>query len=279
MGKGRWEPWEEQYLRSRWQTMTDKEIAGKLGRPEEGIYRKRRILGLSKAGGRPTNKSREEANKRPNEISLAQLSKEERIKFYKSQFDRNWRYKHLKKVLLDDELDYYRHRYIDVIDSMDSITYTEEDLVHAMIMCDVQIMRVQEIIKSELEAYKDADDDDDMRRPPAQYLYKDLNDAENRYVKLQEKLNLTRQQRLKENREEDITIVSIVTNLLDKRNRAEADRLAGELSYFTKRATTDMDKMDFLLGGEDLFGKGKKKKKKKKEKDGKLQEEEESPPG
>ena len=57
---------------------------------------------------------------------------------------------------------------------------------------------------------------------------------------------------MKENREEDITIVSIVTNLLDKQNRAEADKLAGQLDYFTKRAKTDMDKMDFLLGGEDL---------------------------
>ena len=254
MAKGRWEAWEEQYLRSHWQSATDKEIGKKLSRAEEGIYRKRKQLGLTKgAGGRPTNKSREQAAKRPNEISLAQLPKDERIKFYKSQFDRNWRYKQLKKILVDDdEMEYYKHKYIDIIDSMDSLTYVEEDLVHSLIMCDIQVLRLQELIGSELRAYKEADEDDDTHRPPPQYLYKDLNDAEGRYVKIQEKLNLTRQQRLKENREEDITIVSIVSNLLDKRNRADADRLAGELDYFTTRAKTDMDKMDFLLGGEDL---------------------------
>jgi hypothetical protein len=57
---------------------------------------------------------------------------------------------------------------------------------------------------------------------------------------------------LKENKEEDITIVSIVTNLLERRNRADADRLAGELDYFKNRAKKDMNKMDFLLGDDGL---------------------------
>ena len=255
MAKGRWEAWEEQYLRSNFMKMTDKEISKKLDRNEDGVYRKRKSLGLSKgSGGRPSNKDRSDAASKPNDYRLAQLTKDERVKFYKSQFDRNWRYKHLCNVLLVDELEYYKHRYIDVIDSMDSITYVEEDLVHNMVMCDVQILRIQEMIKTELQAYKEADDDDDTRRPPPQYLYKDLNDAQNQYVKYQEKLNLTRQQRLKENKEEHITISSIVTNLLDRRNRADADRQAGELDYFAKRCKTDMDKMNFLLGGEDLFG-------------------------
>jgi hypothetical protein len=255
VAKGRWEAWEEQYLRSNYIKMTDREISEKLKRTEDGVYRKRKALGLSKGtGGRPSNKDRQVANNKPNEYALAQLSKEDRVKFYKSQFDRNWRYKHLCNVLMVGELDYYKHRYIDVIDSMDSITYVEEDLVHNMVMCDVQILRIQEIIKTELQAYKEAAaDDDDTRRPPAQYLYKDLNDAQNQYVKYQEKLNLTRQQRLKENKEESITISSIVTNLLDRRSRADADKLAGELDHFAKRCKTDMDKMDFLLGGEDLL--------------------------
>ena len=257
MTKGRWEGWEEQYLRANFMKMTDKEIGEKLKRDEGSIYRKRKSLGLSKgAGGRPTNKERLEQSGRPNEYALSQLPKEERVKFYKNQFKSNWRYKHLCNVLLDEEMDYYKHRYIDSIDSMDSITYVEEDLVHSMVMCDVQIMRIQELIKTELQAYKNADDDDDTRRPPPQYLYKDLSHAQNQYVKYQEKLNLTRQQRLKENREEDITISSIVSNLLDKRNRADADRLAGELDYFSKKCHSDMSKMDFLLGGEDI-GSGK----------------------
>ena len=254
MAKGRWESWEEQYLHANYMKMTDGEISEKLKRAEDSIYRKRKSLGLSKGtGGRPTNQDRQEGTVRPNEYALSQLPKYERVKFYKSQFDRNWRHKHLVAVLLDSEMEYYKHRYIDVIDAMDSITYVEEDLVHNMVMNDIQIMRIQELIKTELQAYRDADGDDDARRPPAQYLYKDLNDAQNQYLKSQEKLNITRQQRLKENKEEDITISTIVQNLLDKRNRADADRLAGELDYFSRECKTEMDKMDFLLGGEDLL--------------------------
>jgi hypothetical protein len=253
MADGRWSEWEKQYLRANFMKMTDKEIAAKLKRKEDAIYRKRKHMGLKKgSGGRPSDNERLDAANRPNEYSLAQLNKEDRIKFYKSQFDKNWRYKHLKKILMDEEMEYYRHRYIEAMDAMDTITYVEEDLLHNMIMCDVQISRIQGQIKDELQAYKNADDDDDLKRPPAQYLYKDLGDAEKRYVDYQQKLNLTREQRLKNNKEENISIASIVQNLLDKRLRAETDRMAGELDYFTKRGLDDMNKMDFLLGGEDL---------------------------
>jgi len=249
MSKGRWQAWELQILKTHWQSMTDKEIGERLGRDADAIYRKRRVLGLQKGNGRPTNDSRKKAAmEQPTEYSLAQLSKDERVKFYKSQFSSNWRYKHLLRILLAGEVEYYKHKYIEMINSMDSITIVEEDLLHNMIMCEIQIIRIQEQIKTELEAFKDADDDD--ARPPPQYLYKDLNDSEQRYIKYQRELNLTRQQRMKDNREEDVTIATIVQGLLDKRNRADADRLAGEMGYFSKRCRNDMDKMDFLLGGD-----------------------------
>lgn len=251
MSKGRWKEWENEFLRANYVVLTDKEIAEKLGRKPDGVYRKRRSLGLSKRNGRPTDDERHQAP--PTEYSLSKLPKEERLKFYKTHFESNWRYKHLKRVLLPQELDYYRHRYIECIDAMDSLNYIEEDLVHNMVMCDIQVMRIQEQIKVELEEFKNADKDSDNWKLPNQALYKDLNDAEKKYMEFQKQLNITRQQRLKENREEDITITSVVENLLDKKKRAGVDKLAGELDYFKKRAATDMSKMDFLLGARDLF--------------------------
>lgn len=249
MSKGRWEKWEEAWLRSHWKKLTDKQIAEKLGRNEDSITRKRKLLGLIKRVGRPTEDSIKKAlTNEPSDYVISKLSKEERLEFYKNSFDRNWRYKHLRRVLMDNELEYYKHKYVEAIDAMDSINYVEEDLLHNMIMCDVQIVRLQEQIKNELKRFQDDDDDD--TRPPPQYLYKDLNDLETRYMKYQEKLSLTRQQRLKDNRESDINIASIIQNLQDKRNRADADRLAGEMNYFKNRCKSDMDKMNFLLGGD-----------------------------
>lgn len=245
--KGRWEAWEEQWLRQHWTKCTDKQIAEKLNRDEASVTRKRKHLGLIKNNGRPSNDIRKQATlKNPTEYSLYNLDKEERIKYYKNNFSHNWRYKSLTRQLLQDELDYYRHKYITSMDSMDSITSLEEDLLHHMIVCEINIIRIQEQIKESIEKFKSGDDD----RPPSQFLYNDLDKAELRYVKYQEKLNLTRQQRMKHDTEEDITISTIVQNLMDKRARADADRLAGEMNFFKKRCKEDMGKMDFLLGGE-----------------------------
>ena len=247
MSKGRWAPWEEQWLKQHWNKATDKEIAEKLGRDEKGVARKRKLMGLIKANGRPTNNSKIDATtSSPTPYSLSKLNKDERLKFYKASFKTHWRYKLIKKILLDDELDYYEHKYIEFIDTND-ITLIEEDLLHNMIMCEIQIVRIQTQLRDAIKKYNEDDDDD--KRPPPQYLYKDLNDAEQRYLKYQEKLNLTRQQRMKDNREESVTISSIVKELIDKKSRRDADRLAGELDFFNRTAREEMNGMDFLLGG------------------------------
>lgn len=246
MSKHHWKAWEDEILKKNWENQSDKEIAATVGRTEESVARRRKILGFSKKNGRPKNSTRKDAIfKNPNDYSLAQLSKEDRIQFYKTQFEKNFRYPYLEKILMTDELVYYKHKYIEFLDSIDTITLQEEDLVHNMIMTEVQIIRIQEQIKDQLEDYRDSD----ATHPPPQYLYKDLSDAEDRYLKYQTKLNLTREQRLKSNREEKITITRMVRAFQDKKNRAEAGNTAGIFSYFTKQCRDDMDKMNFLLGG------------------------------
>lgn len=247
MAKHHWKVWEDEVLKKKWENSTDKEIAEIIGRDEKSVARRRKLLGFSKKNGRPKNSTRREAIfQNPNEYSLAQLSKDDRLEFYKTQFEKNFRYAYLKRTLMSDEINYYKHKYIEFLDSIDTITLQEEDLLHNMIMTEVQIIRIQEQIKDQLEIYRD---DEESGHPPPQYLYKDLSDAEDRYMKYQKSMNLTREQRLKSNREEKITITRMVQSLQDKRNRAEAGKTAGIFNYFADQCRDDMDKMNFLLGG------------------------------
>jgi len=247
--KGHFTAWEDQVIRDEWETSTDEEIASRIGRTIEAISRRRKILGFVKTNGRPKKSTRKKAIfGDPNEYNLSKLSKEDRIEFYKSKFDKNPRYQWLLKTLMDDELEYYQIKYIEMLDALDSITHQEEDILHNMIMKEIQITRIQTQIKEALEDYLDQDEDDE-RRPPPQYLYQDLDKAEQQYVKYQEKLRLTREQRLKIDKEEKITIASLVKDLLDKENRQRAGEIAGHLSYFTDRCKEDMLKSKFLLGG------------------------------
>jgi len=247
-GKGHFTAWEDQTIRDEWETSTDEEIGRRLGRTTEAIARRRKILGFVKGNGRPKKSTRKKAVfENPNEYSLSKLSKEDRIEFYKAKFEKNHRYQWLLRTLLADEIEYYKIKYIEILDSLDSITHQEEDILHHMIMKEIQITRIQTQIKEALEEYLDRDEDDE-RRPPPQYLYQDQDKAEQQYVKYQEKLRLTREQRLKINKEEKITIASLVKDLLDKENRRKSGEIAGQLSYFTDRCKDEMLKNKFLIG-------------------------------
>jgi len=245
--KGHFTVWEDQVVRDNWQTETDFVIGERIGRGEDAIARRRKALGFSKPNGRPRRASRKAAIlKNPTEHSLSKLSKEDRIQFYRTKFDQNIRYGWLLRILMEEEMEYYKIKYIEIMDNLDSITHQEEDLLHNMIMKDIQIMRLQSQIKEQLERYYDEDEDE--RRPPAQYLYQDLDKAEQSYIKYQEKLKLTREQRLKTDREEKITISSLVREYRDMEKRARGGKIAGQLSYFTQKCKDDMVKMQFLIG-------------------------------
>jgi hypothetical protein len=245
--KSHFKAWEDALIKEHWATMTDEELAKKIGREPLAVAKRRKRLGLSKPNGRPGNTTRKDAVfANPSEYSLASLSKEDRIQFYKTKFEENFRYPNLLKILTTDELEYYKRKYIEFLDAIDTITLQEEDLLHNMIMTEIMTLRVQIQIKDAMDQYNDSDDED--KRPPPQYLYKDLNEMEKRYVDYQEKLNLTREQRLKAHREEKVNISTIVRGLLDKKNREEAGRTAGVMAYFAGRAKDDMNKMKYLLG-------------------------------
>jgi hypothetical protein len=245
--KGHFTAWEDQIIRDEWQTCTDEEVGKRIGRSPEAIARRRKTLKLSKKNGRPRKESRKHAIlNNPTQHRLSKLSKEDRIEFYKNKFDQNHRYGWLQRTLMEDELDYYKLKYIETLDSLDSVTHQEEDLLHGMIMKEIQILRLQYQVKEQLEKYYD--DDDEERRPPPQYLYQDIDKAEQQYIKYQEKLKLTREQRLKTDREEKITIAAIVRDFQDAENRNRAGEVAGQLSYYTNKCKEDMLKMQFLLG-------------------------------
>lgn len=249
--KHHFKAWEDQIIKEKWQTSTDEIIASEIGRTTESVARRRKALGFSKRNGRPGKQTRAKAIlSNPTEYSLATLSKDDRIAFYRSQFSKNHRYPFLIKILMDNEVPYYKYKYIEFMDTVDSITLQEEEMLHNMLMTEIHILRIQEQIKEAVVAYRDETINAEDRLPPPQYLYKDLNDAEARYARYHKDMNITREQRLKANREEKITITSMVASLQDAQNRHKAGQSAGLMSYFSKKCKDDMTKMDFLLGAD-----------------------------
>lgn len=249
INRGRFKPWEDEIIKQLWITNADPVIAKELGRGVESVMLRRKKLGLHKPHGRPNQDCRKEIIlAKPTEYNLSKLSKDDRLAFYKTKFDHNPRYKWLTKTLLPDELEYYRQKYIETIESLDSITMQEEDLLHNMLMKEILIFRMQTQMKEQIQEYFDSDEED---RPPINLtLYKDLEAAEKQYVQYQEKLRLTREQRLKTDKEEKITIAALVRSFLDAQNKDRAGQMAGQMDFFTTKCKNDMLKMQLLLGAD-----------------------------
>lgn len=243
----RFKAWEDQIIFDDWETYTDEEIAEKLNRTPKAVTRRRKNLGLLKPNGRPTKQHKVEAIlENPNEYNLSKLSKDDRISFYKTKFDKNPRYPWLVKTLMPDEIEYYKQKYIETIDNLDSINMQEEDLLHNLIVKEIAIMRIQTKIKQQEELWREADEDE---KPQINMgLYKDLNEAEKQFIDYHQKLKLTREQRLKTDKEEKITMTSIVRSFLDANVKKHAGDVAGYMAYSTEKCREDMTKMNLLLG-------------------------------
>jgi hypothetical protein len=237
---------EVEFIKQNWMALTDEQIGERLRRTSESVRRKRDALGLKKPGGRPSNKSRQNyILNNPTNASMATLSKDKRLEYYKESFeDANARYPQLIRELNEGELEYYKHKYVEFLDSVDTLSINEEDMLHHMIMTEVVIHRMRATMKREREAW---DDREEGAHPP-QNLYPELERAEQRYMKYHKELHVTREQRLKTDKEEKLTIDSIVRSYFDKKNREQAGFQASLIQYSTDKARNDMSKFRYLIG-------------------------------
>lgn len=239
---------ELKFIEVNWQVRSDKEIAQVLGRTEESIARQRKKFGWSKAPGKQTREAIKEAvlnnvNAGKSSFSLAHLDKEQRLEIYKSSFDLNHeRYKLLKQELHDDELEYYKHKYLSFIDSVDSLHHTEEDALHHMIMADITISRIRKRIK-------EAEIDNQLHNQPMIFgLYEALDKTEKKFVEYQKVLNTTRAQRLSKDKEQKETIASVVQVYRNNMAREELGRQAGLMEIYKEKCAEEMSKNRYLLG-------------------------------
>ena len=240
------------FIEHNWKSHTDKEIAQILGRTVESVSRQRKKFGWIKSNGRPSAESKKKAAQDANvnykasnflrEVSFANMDKNQRLAIYKQNFATNPRYPTVKHELSEGEMKTYVHKYVDFMDSVDTMTPQEEDSLHHMIMTDINISRIRRHIKR-------MEDDDEEGRPLAYGIYDTLEKAEKRFVEYQKILNVTREKRLQKDKEHNETIHTIVQTYRNKLARQELGRRAGLMEIFKEKCQEDMSKYRYLLGG------------------------------
>ena len=186
------------FIESNWKASTDKEIAQILGRTEESVSRQRKKHGWMKRAGRPTREEKAEARKDSiaamngpesltalQRISLANLDKNQRVALFKENFSNHPRYSSLQLELSQDEVKPYIYKYVDFLESVDTMTPSEEDALHHMIMTDINISRLRRHIRKSEEL------NEEDGAPLIHGLYETLEKTEKRFVDYQKILNIT----------------------------------------------------------------------------------------
>lgn len=238
---------EEKFIKENWKTSTDIEIGKVLNKKPDSIKRKRKAMGLIKRSGRPSIKEVKQAKiemaeTTPSQLSLASLDKQERLEIYKKNFNKNPRYASLLQELHSGELELYKHKYIEFMDSIDTITNIEEDALHHMIMADITISRVRRMIK-QMEEEKENEN-----QPLVYGLYETLEKAEKKWQDYQKLLKVTREARLKEHKEEKENFSTIVNAYRNKTIKQEMGDKAALMDYYKSRCQEDMKTRKYLLG-------------------------------
>lgn len=246
--KKRFSEEEIKFIENNYKVRTDSELAKILNRTELSIARQRAIHGWKKDNGRPSAKKIKEnlitaAAEGFSPMSFSGLSKDQRIEIYKQQFDKNPRYMLLRNELYPEELEYYKHKYVEFMDGVDTITLQEEDALHHMIMNDISISRMRKKI---IEMERSVENGDSKIINYGLYTY--LKDFEDKFISYQKTLRVTREGRLKEDKEQKETFATLVQAYRNRATREELGNQAALMDVYKSKCQEDMKASRYLLG-------------------------------
>lgn len=200
--------YEKEYIRDNHQRLSDERIAKVLGRYVATITNERRRKGYRKGPGRTKNIDVPSEMEQLMEKSPVDLEDEERQRLLKQRFEATKRHNRLVDILTDPELDFYTTKYMEFLHSVETLTPTEEDSLHLMIM---ELIIQQQLFKKKKEGDGDSKD--------FNWFEKAYHDSVDRFGKLQRALKASREQRLKDRSESKVNISTIVQGFRDKESR------------------------------------------------------------
>ena len=234
---GQYEDHELVFIRENYQEMSDKQISEKLDRPLTGIVQQRKKMGLTKSNGRPKKATEP---KKPKDIKahISNLSDMDKVEYVKLNLKASPRMKFLNKNLDKEEMDYYIAQWVRYHEDLESLKTTEEESLHAMIMEEITVMRLE----NDMKKSRDGDG------PIKLNLYKELNDAKRRFKEFQQSLSASREQRLKMDGSDSINIVKIIQAMQKKEVRKKIGEDAGIYDYIKGLETQRLKDGGFLEG-------------------------------
>jgi len=236
MNKGRFSQSEEAFIRQNYLSMSDREMGKVLNRDFNSIMQYRKRKNLTKQNVKIKDKNLKSQIKKASYLNS--LSQEDKKKAILDELRATAGYRTVSKSLTDDEKRYYEEKYLEFMmdPTIETMTSSEKDLVHTMVIAEIRMFRFLEDEKNFRENNSNAN------------RSKEIQECMDTIHKCQKSLNVTREQRLKNRQDQSINFVNILKELQDANKRAEIGYEAAMLKYIAEEAYNNRLNKNILAG-------------------------------
>ena len=251
--KGAWSQSEKDFLVANYLLMTDEEVANKLGRSRNAIYKQRDRMGLSKS-----DEPKTDIEDRFRSSHIASLSDGDKRSFLLAELRRTAQFKQTKQVLTKPEIEFYEERYSEFMmdPTIETMTSAEKDTLHRKTLTEIRLLRFMQEEKRAIDEIADIDgEDDEEQEAKRKYIANKSREIDscNQVIKECEKsLNVTREQRLKNSSDQAVNFTTLIKDMQNPTIRSEAGYEAAMFRWMARRDYNDkLNKHIFSGKGEE----------------------------
>lgn len=233
MANIKWTLEETDYMRNNYLTKSDEEMARHLNKSLRQVQNKRARLGLFKQISEFHTQHAQ---------SKFMMTDEQAKNIALRALRESPHYLRAKSVLQDDEVGYYEEKWVSYINSMDELTAPEKNALDILIMLEVRIYRFLRLEKMSQNMAKELMDPSQIR-----HWQREINECVDRHKALLREMNISREQRIKEQGQRTLTFLSLLRELDDTEKRNAIAREAAVYDFMAKEEEKKFVDNKFLI--------------------------------
>jgi hypothetical protein len=233
---GRFERWEEEYIRENYQNKTWQEIASHLNRSLRAVMDKAKRLGTQKKNILATTKPL-------SQINSEKLDIEEKRKQVIYELENSPDFLALSNSFDEYELERYKTKWAEIMLRDEIMTPTEKDAVHVMISNLIRMDRYQKLEKEYYQANNKSLREKGKWATPWT-MHREFKEANEMFISASKALAMSREQRIKREGDDKITIINLINEFDDKRGREALGREMAAFEYLKNKKKNELINME-----------------------------------
>jgi hypothetical protein len=244
----RWKDWEVDYLSKNFQSLTDKEMASFLNRSEESVMQKRRKMRFSKKASN-AQESIEAAVEAHNDTrtntALQDLTESQRRAELSNILTNSPIWGECKEMFSSSECTLYKARWVEFRMTYDSLNPVELDTLHILLTAMLRLNGYQKMERRIKDSHTGTVEE---MRMALITVHKEIREMNEVYMKALNVLSASRDQRIKREGDQKVTLLTLLRELELKEGREQMAKESDALRFISNLERERLSAEGFLKG-------------------------------